>query len=228
LGSCGGVTEWEAHRIGLHNACHDQAAPADFSKEFLSPSVSWVKMAHMAGADDDSKLIEGSLSGDPEAYAALVNRHQRMVRAIAFRMTGSFDDSEELAQEAFLRAYQHLGSFGGVSKLSTWLCKIVINLSLDWRRRECRRADIHAKWAVDATSGQGSDGGFPDELSRRVQAALDRLPAKQRAAIVLTIYENQSHAEAAKTMGCTEATVSWRVFAARQRLKRMLKDLPHE
>ena len=71
-------------------------------------------------------------------------------------------------------------------------------------------------------------GGFPDELSRRVQDALNRLPAKQRAAIVLTVYENQSHAEAAKTLGCTEATISWRVFAARQKLKRLLKDLPHE
>jgi len=182
----------------------------------------------MAGADDESKLIERSLSGDPEAYAALVNRHQHMVRAVAFRMTGSFDDSEELAQEAFVRAYKQLGSFGGASKFSTWLCKIVINLSLDWRRRESRRAGIHASWAVEAMSEQGPDGGFPDELSRRVQVALDRLPVKQRAAIVLTLYENQSHAEAAKTLGCTEATVSWRVFAARQELKRLLKDLPHE
>jgi RNA polymerase sigma-70 factor (ECF subfamily) len=185
-------------------------------------------MAHMAGADDESKLIEESLSGDPEAYAALVNRHQKMVRAVAFRMTGSFNDSEELAQEAFLRAYRQLDAFAGGSKFSTWLCKIVINLSLDWRRRECRRDDIHVKWAAEAASARSSDDGFPDELSRRVQSALDRLPVKQRAAIVLTIYENQSHAEAAKTMGCAEATISWRVFAARQKLKRLLKSISHE
>jgi RNA polymerase sigma-70 factor (ECF subfamily) len=185
-------------------------------------------MAHIARADDESKLIEQSLSGDSEAYAALVNRHQQMARAVAFRMTGSFDDSEELAQEAFLRGYRQLSSFGGVSKFSTWLCKIVINLSLDWRRRESRRADVHAKWAVEAAPEQGPDGGFPDELSRRVQSALDRLPVKQRAAIVLTIYENQSHAEAARTLGCAEATISWRVFAARRKLKRLLKDLSHE
>jgi RNA polymerase sigma-70 factor (ECF subfamily) len=133
-----------------------------------------------------------------------------------------------LAQEAFLRAYRQLDSFAGGSKLSTWLCRIVINLSLDWRRRESRRDDIHAKWAADAVSEHGSEGGFPDELSRRVQAALDRLPVKQRAAIVLTIYEHQSHAEAAKTLGCAEATISWRVFAARQKLKRLLKSISHE
>ena len=185
-------------------------------------------MAHMAGSDDESKLIERSLSGDPEAYAALVSQHQKMIRAVTFRMTGSLDDAEELAQDAFLRAYQQLGSFSGGAKFSTWLCKIAINLSLDWRRRESRRDDIHSKWAAETVSESNPGGGFPDELSRRVQAALNRLPVKQRAAIVLTIYENQSHAEAAKTLGCTEATISWRVFAARQKLKRLLKDISHE
>ena len=185
-------------------------------------------MARMAGSDDESKLVEASLSGDPEAYAALVAQHQNMIRAVTFRMTGSLDDAEELAQDAFLRAYQQLGTFRRGAKFSTWLCQIAINLSLDWRRRESRRDDIHAKWAADAVSENNPGGGFPDALSRRVQAALNRLPAKQRAAIVLTIYENQSHAEAAKTLGCTEATISWRVFAARQKLKRLLKDLPHE
>jgi len=185
-------------------------------------------MARMAGSDDESKLIEQSLSGDPEAYAALVNRHQKMIRAVTFRMTGSPDDAEELAQDAFLRAYRQLGTFGGGSKFSTWLCQIAINLSLDWRRRESRRDDIHSQWAAETFLENNPDGGFPDELSRRVQAALTRLPAKQRAAIVLTIYENQSHAEAAKTLGCTEATISWRVFTARQKLKRLLKDLSHE
>jgi RNA polymerase sigma-70 factor, ECF subfamily len=185
-------------------------------------------MVRMAGSDNESKLIEQSLSGDPEAYAALVNQHQKMIRAVAFRMTGSPDDAEELAQDAFLRAYLRLGSFDGGSKFSTWLCKIAINLSLDWRRRESRREKVHSEWAAGAISENSPDNGFPDELSRRVQDALNRLPTKQRAAIVLTVYENQSHAEAAKNLACTEATISWRVFSARQKLKRLLKDIQYE
>jgi len=185
-------------------------------------------MAHMAGSDDESKLVEQSLAGDPEAYAALVSRYQNMIRAMTFRMTGSLDDAEELAQDAFLRAYRQLGTFSGGARFSTWLCKIAINLSLDWRRRENRRDDIHSQWAAEVIPEDSPGNGFPDELSRRVQDALNKLPAKQRAAIVLTIYENQSHAEAANTLGCTEATISWRVFAARQKLKRILEDLPHE
>ena len=182
----------------------------------------------MAVSDDESKLVELSLAGDPEAYSALVRAHQTMIRAVTFRMTGSLDDAEELAQDAFVRAYRQLASFNGTSKFSTWLCKIAINLSLDWRRRESRREIVHSEWAAGVACENDPGGGFPDELSWRVQEALNRLPPKQRAAIVLTIYENQSHAEAAKTLGCTEATVSWRVFAARQKLKRLLKDLPHE
>jgi RNA polymerase sigma-70 factor (ECF subfamily) len=185
-------------------------------------------MARMAGSEDESTLIKQSLSGDPEAYATLVTQHQKMIRAVTFRMTGSLDDAEELAQDAFVRGYHQLGSFGGGAKFSTWLCKIAINLSLDWRRREKRRDEIHLQWAAETIVENNSGAGFPDELSRRVQAALNRLPVKQRAAIVLTVYENQSHAEAAQTLGCTEATVSWRVFSARQKLKKLLKDLPHE
>ena len=182
----------------------------------------------MAGSDDKSKLIEQSLAGDKEAYAAIVNQYQKMIRAVTFRMTGSLDDAEELAQDAFLRAYQQLNTFARGSSFSTWLCKIAINLSLDWRRHESRREEIHTRWASETASENHPGAEFPDELSRRVQTALNRLPVKQRAAIVLTIYEHQSHAAAAKTLGCTEATISWRVFAARQKLKRLLKDLPHE
>jgi RNA polymerase sigma-70 factor (ECF subfamily) len=184
-------------------------------------------MARMA-QPDELNWIQNSLAGDTEAYAALVKEHQKMVHAVAFRMTGSLNDAEDLAQETFLRAFRQLGSFRAESKFSTWLCQIAVNLSLNWRARESRRGDVHSKWAENAISENDSRGGFPDELSRRVQNALDRLPAKQRAAIVLTVYENRSHAEAAKLLDCTEATISWRVFAARQKLKRLLKGISHE
>ena len=194
----------------------------DCAKELLPVFVLLNTMAHMAGSDDESKLIALSRSGDAEAYAALVQQHQKMIRGVTFRMTGSPADAEELAQDAFLRAYQRLGSFDGRAKFSSWVCKIAINLSLDWRRRERRRGDLRAKWAAEAADGDKPGDGFPDELSRRVQDALNRLPAEQRAAIVLTIYENQSHAEAAKTLGCAGSDgFPWRVFAARRKLKQL-------
>lgn len=180
-------------------------------------------MAHMIPSDDESNWIQRSLSGDREAFATLIEQHQKMVLTMAFRMTGSLADAEDLAQETFLRAFRQLDSFRSESKFSTWLCQIAVNLSLNWRSRENRRGDVHSKWAEDTILENDSSDHFPDELSRCVQIALDKLPAKQRAAIVLTIYESRSHAEAAKLLNCTEATISWRVFAARQKLKRLLK-----
>jgi RNA polymerase sigma-70 factor (ECF subfamily) len=186
-----------------------------------------IKMARMA-EPDELNWIQNSLAGDTEAFAALVTQHQKMVHAMAFRMTGSLADAEDLTQETFLRAFRQLGSFRAESKFSTWLCQIAMNLSLNWRARENRRGEIHSQWAKDAICENNVRGGFPDELSSRVQTALDKLPAKQRAAIVLTIYEGRNHAETAKILNCTEATISWRVFAARQKLKKLLKGISHE
>jgi len=185
-------------------------------------------MARMALSDDELACIQKSLADDTEAFAAFVKQHQKMIHALAFRMTGSLHDAEDLAQETFIRAYRQLASFRGDSKFSTWLCQIAVNLSLNWRKRENRRGEIHSKWAENAVAENSVPEEFPDALSRRIQAALDRLPPKQRAAIVLTVYENCSHAEVAKLMQCAEATISWRVFAARQKLKRLLGGFHHE
>jgi RNA polymerase sigma-70 factor (ECF subfamily) len=114
----------------------------------------------MAGLDDESQLIAQSRSGDAEAYARLVQQYQKMIRAVTFRMTGSPDDAEELAQDAFLRAYQQLGTFCGSSKFSTWLCRIAINLSLDWRRRESRRDAIHSQWAAETLATNDPGGAL--------------------------------------------------------------------
>jgi len=183
-------------------------------------------MARMAPPDDERNWIQNSLAGDTEAFAALVKEHQKMVIALAFRMTGSWADAEDLAQETFLRAFRQLNSFRAESKLSTWLCQIAVNLSLNWRARESRRGEVHSTWSENVITE--TPAGFPDALSGRVQSALDKLPPKQRAAMVLTVYENHNHAEAAKILNCSEATVSWRVFAARQKLKRLLKGISHE
>jgi RNA polymerase sigma-70 factor (ECF subfamily) len=182
----------------------------------------------MGEPDDERKWIERSLAGDTDAYAVLVKQYQSMVHALAFRMTGSLEDAEDLAQETFLRAYRQLESFRHEAKFSTWLSQIAVNAGLNWRKRERRRAEVHSRWATDAVAEADAPGGFPDELSRRVQSALDRLPAKQRAAIVLTIYEGRTHAEAARLLHCSETTVSWRLFRARQKLKRWLQTSSDE
>jgi RNA polymerase sigma-70 factor, ECF subfamily len=177
----------------------------------------------MGEANDENVWVERSRKGDHAAFELLIGAHQRMIHSITYRMTGSLADAEDLAQDTFIRAFQQLDGYRGEARFSTWLCRIAVNLSLNWRARESHRGDVHSKWAQDTITEPDSRDEFPDELSRRVQAALARLPAKQRAALVLIVYENLSHAEAARALHCTEATISWRVFAARQKLKRWLK-----
>ena len=176
----------------------------------------------MVEADQERDWIEQSRQGDNVAFENLIRAYQRMIYAVAYRMTGSSADAEDLTQEAFIRGFQQIGSFRGDAKFSSWLCRVAINACLNWRQREGRRAEIHQQWAGEALNEGNSGDPARDELSRTVQAALDRLPAKQRAAVILTVYEEMSHAEAAGVLGCTEATVSWRLFAARAKLRRWL------
>jgi RNA polymerase sigma-70 factor, ECF subfamily len=173
-------------------------------------------------ADADADLVCQSQSGDPSAFEELVRRHQKMIHALTFRMTGSPADAEDLAQEAFLRAWEQIGGFRGGAKFSTWLCSIAVYGCLNWRRDEARRNHAHANCAEDMLAENTGEIAGGNETGQHAQAALLKLPAKQRAAIVLTICEGLSHAEAAKILRCSETTVSWRVFTAKRKLKSLL------
>ncbi|HEY4417018.1 MAG TPA: RNA polymerase sigma factor [Verrucomicrobiae bacterium] len=175
-------------------------------------------------ADADYDLVLQSQNGSPAAFELLVRTHQRMIHSLTFRMTGSLADAEDLAQETFIRAYEQIGNFRGTSKFSTWLYRIAFNTCLNWRQSEARRFQLHQDAGEELAVLRGTGEGSPAEnlANQQVQAALLKLPAKQRAAIVLTIYNGLNHAEAAQILGCSETTVSWRVFAAKQKLKTWL------
>jgi RNA polymerase sigma-70 factor, ECF subfamily len=171
-------------------------------------------------ADAESELVLRSQRADPAAFEELIRQHQRMVHALTYRMTGSLADAEDLAQETFLRAYEQIGAFRGAAKFSTWLYRIAVNTCLNWRQSETRRFQIYAQAAGELSTQQVENR--PGDQAGEVGAALLKLSAKQRAAIVLTIYDGLNHAEAAQVLGCPETTVSWRVFAAKRKLKRLL------
>jgi RNA polymerase sigma-70 factor (ECF subfamily) len=171
-------------------------------------------------SETDAAPASRRLTGDAAEFELLVRTHQRMVFSLAYRMTGSMADAEDLAQETFLRAYEQMSSYRGESKISTWLCRIAINACLNWRSREARRAGIHTAWSESTFALQSAPRR--EEMDERVQAALLRLPPKQRAAVVLTICDGLDHSEAARALGCSVPTVAWRVFTAKAKLKRWL------
>ena len=175
----------------------------------------------MAGTKDDKSPTTEGLTGDPDVFEALIRQHQHMIHSLCYRMTGSMADAEDLAQETFIQAFQHLGEFRREAQPGSWLYRIAVNHCLNWHKRQRRLRQLHQDWA------QQESGSFDDNalLAQQVQDALMKLDAKQRAAIVLTTYDGLTHAEAARTLGCSETTISWRLFAARGKLKRMLKHL---
>jgi RNA polymerase sigma-70 factor, ECF subfamily len=183
-------------------------------------------MTPLGEMEDEKICLAQSRNGDHAAFAALIRTHQEMIHSLTFRMTGSVADCKDLAQETFIRAYQQLDSYQGNSKFSSWLYRIAVNACLDWQRGEARRSRLHNNWG----DFQSTEESHPpsdednDQLSREVQAALVKLPEKQRAAIVLTVYGGHNHAEAGKILGCSETTVSWRIFTARRKLKKLLSQ----
>ena len=144
-----------------------------------------------------------------------------MIYALAYRMTGSMADAEDLTQETFIRAHAQLAGFRADAKFSSWLYRIAINHCLNWRKSAARRNQLHDDWQAH----HGETTAPDPALSQEVQGALLKLNPKQRATVVLTIYDGLTHAEAARALGCSEATVSWRLFTARAKLKRLLADL---
>jgi RNA polymerase sigma-70 factor, ECF subfamily len=174
----------------------------------------------MVNHDEEASLVEASCRGDSEAFTALVMRYQRMIHALTFRMSGSAEDAADLAQETFVRAWHNIECFQGQSRFSSWIYRIAVNVCLSWNSQRRRETEAQTRYFEEQLMEEASNQSLSNHI---VQEALMKLPAKQRAAIVLTVYEELNHAETAKILGCSEATVSWRVFTARRKLKRLLK-----
>jgi len=178
-----------------------------------------LKLRRMAELGEEHEWIRQSQQGDHAAFEALITRHQRMIHSLTFRMTGSLAEAEDLAQETFIQAFRQLGGFRAEARFSTWLYRIAVNLCLNWKKRQQRQQRLLADWGEQRNT---EIAGHDSALSRQVQEALLKLHPKQRAAVILTTYDGLNHAEAARVLGCSETTVSWRLFAARAKLKKLL------
>ena len=175
----------------------------------------------MAATDDQSRRIIDSQNGDHDAFESLIREHQHMIHSVCYRMTGSLTDAEDLAQETFILGYRHLGNFRQEASFSSWLYRIAINQCLNWNKSKVRRERFLRDWSE-------RNEGTPNPESARseaIQQALLKLNPNQRAAVVLTTFDGLTHAEAAHALGCSETTVSWRLFMARAKLRRLLKGL---
>lgn len=174
----------------------------------------------------EAELVEAARRGGREAFAELVRRHERRVYGVVYRMAGNHSDADDLAQEAFLTAWKAIGSFRRGSSFYTWIYRIAVNASLTFLKKKGREKERTVFDESLAVAGPSRDRmSAPErsseaiELGSRIEEAVGGLPGHFRAAFALVVDRGLSHAEAARVLGCSENTVSWRMHKARRLLR---------
>lgn len=170
----------------------------------------------MAG-DDDAGIVKAAVAGDREAFAALLRGHYDRIHGLAWQLTGSRADADDIAQDVCCILAERLGEFRGDAKFTTWLCSIVFNACRDFRRRRSAFTRFAGKLSVMAGLVKGPDGrDLYDAIW--IESAIARLKPELRDTAVLVAGQQLTHGEAARILGIAEATVSWRMHEIRRQL----------
>ena len=172
---------------------------------------------------DEQQLVAACLAGRAGAFDLVVERHRRSVYQLCYRFVGSHEDASDLSQDTFLRAYRGLRSFRGQSTLATWLYRIGVNVCLNRMAvKKPAMEDIDARQHVDTRRESQVDRVLREERGAQVRAAIAQLPPKQRATLVLRMYQELSHEEIAQVLGSSVGAVKANFFHAMGNLKKIL------
>ena len=181
--------------------------------------------------ESDPHVVARARDGDREAFRALVERHSRYIFGLAHRMTGSAEDAEDVVQETWLKAHRQLSRFEARADFRTWLHRICVNCSIDLIRARRHREDAHDP--ADLEEGPLSERGSesqpaPDRLAasaqvqERVQEALTRLTALERAAFTLRHIEGMSIDEVGVKLGLKTSATKHSIFRAVRKMRAAL------
>jgi RNA polymerase sigma-70 factor (ECF subfamily) len=188
---------------------------------------------------NDAELLAAHVAGDPEAFGELFARHRDRLWAVALRTTGDPETAADGLQDGLISAFRRAGSFRGEAAVTTWLHRVIVNACLDrLRSAKVRRADPlpddldesgrgSVVTATDSADEQldPAEHGIRSERRAMVLAALQQLPADQRAALVLVDMEGYPVAEVAEILDCAEGTVKSRCSRGRAKLAVLLRPL---
>ena len=170
--------------------------------------------------ESDADLVKAVLAGDREAFAGLVDRYERAVRATALAVVRDHHVAQDTAQEAFLAAYSKLGSLRDEAAFGPWLLQIVRHRDVEAARRQPRGRTLET---ADSEAPAGADGQL-EEDSRNLLAAVLRLPEGERTLVMLHYFDGQKVADIAQATGRPVGTVTGLLSRARDRLRRWLKE----
>jgi RNA polymerase sigma-70 factor (ECF subfamily) len=188
--------------------------------------------------DEDAALVRAAQHGDMGAFEGLVAMHRDRVYARAFSMVRNEQEAIDLSQGAWVKGWQRLPQFLGESSFGTWITRIVINLCLDYLRRQKRQC-LESIEELGAEFG-GVERQMPvvtvnptarlerAELRQRIHRALNQLSYEHRTALVLHEFEQMGYKDVAKAMGCSIGTVMSRLFYARRKMAALLAGVEKE
>jgi RNA polymerase sigma-70 factor (ECF subfamily) len=189
----------------------------------------------MGQPEGDAEAVARVRSGETDAFRLLVERHTNAVYRLACRMTGNAHDAEDVVQETFLRAFRRLDDFEARSQFGSWLHRIAANCSYDLLRARAReQARRHA--AAPGDDAEPIENSLPSpapgperlaaggELRRRVQAAMERMSALERAAFTLRHLEGRTIAEIQATLGLDTSAAKQSIFRAVRKVRQVLGE----
>ncbi len=176
--------------------------------------------------NDNSELVKQCLRGDRSAFEILVDRYQKVVFNVALRMVGNTEDAEDIAQSAFLKGYENLGSFDGRHKFFSWIYRIAVNEAINYLHAKQRTVKLDED--IPAGGKAADELVHDDQMVQRLERALRRISIEHRAVLVLRHFQDLSYSEIANVLNIPEKTVKSRLFSARQELKDILSPKPAE
>jgi len=180
---------------------------------------------------DDHRLIAECLQGRTAAFGELVRRYQDRLFNTVHRLVDNAEDAQDVVQDAFLNAYQSLGSFKGDSQFFTWLYRIAVNTAISMKRKQRVVYSLRGARGEEGSSEPLDPSEFsrPEhavekaELERRVQGALNRLSPEHRAVLVLKDIDGQKYEAMAEILGVPIGTIRSRLHRARIELREILE-----
>ena len=171
---------------------------------------------------EESDLIRDAQAGDRGSFALLVERYYDPLYRWLYHLSRDAHTAEDLAQESFLKSFAALKTFRLGSNFRAWLFRIAHNNFVNHRANRRQKHALAPEMLEDAA--EPADHASGQETIERVNAAVERLPAEFRAALMLRAHEGMSFREIAHVVGTTEQTARWRVFKARQKLMKSLGE----
>jgi RNA polymerase sigma-70 factor (ECF subfamily) len=178
-----------------------------------------------AAKPNDSVLINLALTGNAECFGVLIDRHLAAVRGRIQRMTRCTSDADDIMQEVQLKVWRHLGSYRSDASFRTWMTRVAINEAIQFYRKANRVPLVHAGTDLAKLASPGESplqACVRAELTERLRAAVERLPAKHRQAVVLHNLQELSVQETARELQATTPAVKTQLFRAKAALSKAL------